>query len=87
MFFKNVFYSERTLFTKSKNGGKSLILILYVNDLIYIENDKSMCDEFKNSTKLKFDMSDLGRMRYFLGIEVLQSSCEIFIFQRNFIKV
>ncbi|GJY65031.1 retrovirus-related pol polyprotein from transposon TNT 1-94 [Tanacetum coccineum] len=59
--------SEHTLFTKSKEGGKLLIVSVYVDDLIYTGNDKSMCDEFKSSMMLEFDMSDLGKMRYFLG--------------------
>lgn len=42
-----------------------------------------MCDEFKNSIKLEFDMSKLGRIKYYFGIEVLQSSCGVFIFQRK----
>ena len=56
---------EHTLFTKTK-GGKVLIVSLYVDDLIYTRNDESMCDDFKASMKLEFDMMDLGRMRYFL---------------------
>lgn len=63
--------SEHTLFTKSK-GGKILIVSLYVDDLIFTGNDKSMCDNFKSSMMLEFDMSDLGRMKYFLGVEVKQ---------------
>ena len=61
--------SEHTMFTKSK-GGKILIVSLYVDDLIFIGNDRSVCDEFKNSMMLEFDMSDLGRMKHFLGVEV-----------------
>jgi len=38
---------EHTLFTKSKEGGKILIVSLYVDDLIYTGNDGSMCEEFK----------------------------------------
>ncbi|XP_027351248.1 uncharacterized protein LOC113862356 [Abrus precatorius] len=33
---------------------------------------------------LKFDMSDLGRMRHFLGIEVIPSDVGIFICQRRY---
>ena len=65
---------EHTLFTKSKDGGKLLIVSLYVDDLIFTGNDKSMCEEFKKSMILAFDMSNLKKMRYFLGIEVLQHS-------------
>ncbi|CAL2257556.1 unnamed protein product [Prunus armeniaca] len=34
----------------------------------------------------EFDMSDLGLMHYFLGIEVVQSSAEIFISQRKYVQ-
>ena len=70
---------EHTLFTKSKEGGKILIVSLYVDDLIYTGNDGSMCDEFRRSMMTEFDMSDLGKMRYFLGIKVMQNSSGIFI--------
>ncbi|RDX85072.1 hypothetical protein CR513_33794, partial [Mucuna pruriens] len=59
--------SEHTLFTK-KNEGNILIVSLYVNDLIFTGNNRSMCEKFKSSMMLEFDMSDLGRMRHFLGI-------------------
>lgn len=42
-----------------------------------------MCDEFKSSIKLEFDMSKLGSIKYYFGIGVLQSSCGVFIFQRK----
>lgn len=35
---------------------------------------------------VEFDMSDLGKMHYFLGIEVVQSNNGIFISQRNMFK-
>ena len=70
--------NEHTLFTKLK-GGKILIVSLYVDDLIFTGNDRSMCDEFKNSMMLEFDMSNLGRMKHFLGVKVKQCSDGIFI--------
>jgi len=36
--------------------------------------------------QLEFDMTDLGRMRYFLGIEVIQSDVGIFICQRRYAR-
>jgi len=63
---------EHTLFTKLVEGGKLLIVSLYVDDLIYTGNDVSLCHSFKKSMMSEFDMTDLGRMRYFLGVEILQ---------------
>jgi hypothetical protein len=46
-----------------------------VDDLIYTGNDVELCEKFKKSMKLEFDMSDLGKMKYLLGVKVNQS-CE-----------
>lgn len=39
--------------------------------------------EFKRSMMLEFDMTDLGKMRYFLDIEVIQRAYGIFISQKK----
>ena len=43
-----------------------------------------MLSEFKSSMMREFDMSDLGKMRFFLGIEVLQGSNGIYICQKKY---
>lgn len=58
------------MFTKVKQD-KYLIFSLCVDDLIYIEDGEKMMSEFKESMMKEFDMSNLGKMRYFLGIEVV----------------
>nr|GEX61724.1 copia-type polyprotein [Tanacetum cinerariifolium] len=78
--------SEHTLFTKENEGGTLLIVSLYVDDLIYTGNNKRACEEFKSSMMTEFDMSDLGKMRHFLGMEVLQNNKGIFICQRRYAK-
>ena len=45
-----------------------LIVFLYVNDLIFV-GDFGI-EEFKSVMKDEFEMTDLGLMRYFFGIEV-----------------
>lgn len=75
---------EHTLFIKTAEGGKILIVCLYVDDLIYTGNDATMFEQFKKSMMVEFDMTDLGKMRYFLGIEVIQGSDGIFISQRKY---
>ncbi|GKB48853.1 retrovirus-related pol polyprotein from transposon TNT 1-94 [Tanacetum coccineum] len=43
-------------------------------------------EQFKKSVMAEFDMSDLGRLHYFLGIEVVQSDAGIFISQRKYMQ-
>ena len=76
--------SEQTLFTKKNAAGKIIIVSIYVDDLIFTGDDKNMMCDFKNSMMREFDMTDLGSMRFFLGIEVLQQADGIFIYQRNY---
>ncbi|KAI5316235.1 hypothetical protein L3X38_045411 [Prunus dulcis] len=75
---------EHTLFIKTAERGKILIVCLYVDDLIYTGNDATMFEQFKKSMMVEFDMTDLGKMRYFLGIEVIQGSDGIFISQGKY---
>ena len=75
---------EHTLFIKTSKEGKVLIISLYVDDLIFTGNDELMFTEFKNSMKHEFDMTDLGKMRYLLGLEVLQRSNGVFINQKKY---
>ena len=77
-------HSEHTLFVKTSKGGKILILSLYVDDLIFTGNDESMFYEFKSSMMREFDMIDLGKMRYFPGVEVLQKTDDIYISQKKY---
>jgi hypothetical protein len=75
---------EHTLFVKYAPNRKILIVSLYVDDLIYTGNDVDMMHEFKQSMMKEFAMTDLGKMKYFLGIEVNQSEKGIFIHQQKY---
>lgn len=75
--------SEHTLFIK-KVKDNILIVSVYVDDLLYTSNNENMLREFKCSMMKEFDMTDLGRMRFFLGIEVSQLPSGIFICQQKY---
>ena len=77
---------EHTLFVKTGNEGTLLIVSLYVDDLIFTRNDEEMFVVFKQSRKEEFDMTDLGKMKYFLGIEVTQNAQGIFIYQKKYAR-
>lgn len=51
--------------------GKSLIIILlYVDDLIFVCNDMVLLEKIKSSFFFKFVMKDFGEFYYCLGIQV-----------------
>lgn len=77
---------EHTLFVKLGDKGKLLIVCLYVDDLIFTGNDDVMFQEFKQSMMAEFEMTDLGMLHYFLGIEVVQSDKGIFISQKKYVQ-
>ena len=52
-------------------GGVPLILLLYVDDL-YITEGEYLIDACKKDIALEFEMTDLGLMHYYLGMEVWQ---------------
>ena len=62
--------SELILYTKVNEQGKMLIVFLYVDDLIFT-SDFGIA-YFKVVMESEFEMTDLGIMKFFLGIEVQQ---------------
>nr|GEW91104.1 copia-type polyprotein [Tanacetum cinerariifolium] len=76
--------SEHTLFIKRTLDGKMLFVNIYVDDLLFTGNDEQLLNEFKESMKCEFEMSDLGKMRYFMGIDVLQTAAGIHVSQYKY---
>ena len=74
---------EPTLNIKATNGNV-LIVVLYVDDLIFTGNDKALIDEFIEAIKSEFEMTNLGLLKYCLGIEVKQMHDGIFISQEKY---
>eukprot|EP00253_Pinus_taeda_P016890 PITA_16890 len=76
---------EPTVYIKEKDG-KILIVVLYVDDVIFTDNDDQLIKNFKSVMKEEFEMTDMGFLRYFLGIEVDQNEKGIFISQARYVK-
>ncbi|GKD33055.1 ribonuclease H-like domain, reverse transcriptase, RNA-dependent DNA polymerase [Tanacetum coccineum] len=76
---------EQAVYTKrSKNS--TLIVGVYVDDLIITGTPKKEIEVFKSQMEEKFEMSDLGLLAYYLGIEVTQTGGEITIKQTGYIN-
>ena len=65
-------------------NDEHVILLLYVDDLFLIGNEKQI-SECKKNLPTEFEMTYLGLMHYFLGIEVWQSLEGIFLNQGKYV--
>ncbi|GJU53215.1 ribonuclease H-like domain-containing protein [Tanacetum coccineum] len=62
---------DQTLFIKSQKGHILLVQI-YVDDIIFGSTKKELCEEFEKLMKDKFQMSSMGELTFFLGLQVQQ---------------
>ena len=76
---------DKTLFTLN-HDGKLLLVQVYVDDIIFGSKDKQLCEDFAELMKCKFEMSMMGELNYFLGLQVKQLNDGIFISQTKYAK-
>ncbi|GJZ42560.1 retrovirus-related pol polyprotein from transposon TNT 1-94 [Tanacetum coccineum] len=74
---------DPTLFTR-KTCKHSLLVQIYVDDIIFASTDPKACDIFSKEMSSKFQMSMMGQMSFFLGLQVSQSPGGIFINQSKY---
>ncbi|GJS99877.1 ribonuclease H-like domain, reverse transcriptase, RNA-dependent DNA polymerase [Tanacetum coccineum] len=76
---------EQAIYTRTERD--SILLVgVYVDDLIITGTPKKEIDKFKDQMKEIFEMSDLGLLAYYLGIEVTQSGGDISIKQSAYAR-
>ncbi|XP_052172111.1 uncharacterized mitochondrial protein AtMg00810-like [Diospyros lotus] len=78
--------NEPTLYVKKEGKNDLIIVCLYVDDIIYPSSSSSLVDEFKSQMMNEFEMSDMGLLHYFLGLEVHQAEDGIFLSQRKYVR-
>ncbi|GJX64241.1 ribonuclease H-like domain-containing protein [Tanacetum coccineum] len=74
---------DYSLFTK-RSGDVFVALLMYVDDIVITGNNISEIEKFKVFLKSKFQIKDLGKLKYFLGIEVLDNADGICLSQRKY---
>jgi Reverse transcriptase (RNA-dependent DNA polymerase) len=75
--------ADSSLFVKHSCNGLTVVLV-YVDDIIITGDNQFEIDCIKGNFKQKFEIKDLGRLKYFLGIEIARSSKGLFISQRRY---
>ncbi|GJW38543.1 putative ribonuclease H-like domain-containing protein [Tanacetum coccineum] len=77
---------DQTLFIKKQKGDIFLVQV-YVDDIIFGSTNKELCTGFEKLMKEKFQMSSMGELTFFLGLQVQQKEDEIFISQDKYIAM
>ncbi|GJU05700.1 putative ribonuclease H-like domain-containing protein [Tanacetum coccineum] len=75
---------DKTLFIKWDKKDIMLVQV-YVDDIIFGSTKKSWCDEFEALMKSRFQMSSMGELTFFLGLQVKQNKAGIFISQDKYV--
>jgi hypothetical protein len=68
------------------NGGNALLVGVYVDDLVIIGTKDADVTAFKEEMKATFQMTDLGPLSFYLGIEVHQGDTGIMLRQTAYAK-
>ncbi|GJX42111.1 putative ribonuclease H-like domain-containing protein, partial [Tanacetum coccineum] len=76
---------DKTLFIK-KNSRDIILVQVYVDDIIFGSTNKAWCTEFEVLMKGEFEMSAMGELTFFLGLQVKQQPDGIFISQDKYVQ-
>jgi hypothetical protein len=77
--------TDRTLFIRQQ-GTHKLIAQIYVDDIIFGATLDSLAHEFSDEMKQELEMSMIGELNYFLGLQVKQTAEGIFISQSKYAR-
>ena len=63
-----------------------LIVQIYVDNIIFGATNESLCKDFAKCMQGEFEMSMMGELNFFLGLQIKQTDDGIFINQSKYIK-
>uniref|UniRef100_A0A2N9GQ59 Uncharacterized protein n=1 Tax=Fagus sylvatica TaxID=28930 RepID=A0A2N9GQ59_FAGSY len=67
-----------------RTGKGTILLLLYVDDMIITGDDLSGIQELKAFLSQNFEMKDLGHLSYFLGLEITSSDDGFYLTQAKY---
>ena len=73
---------DQTLFAKSYDG-ELFVCQIYVDDIIFGCTDQRYSDEFSYMMSEEYQMSMMGELKFFLGLQIRQQRNGIFISQEK----
>jgi hypothetical protein len=67
-------------------GGESVILCLYVDDILIFGTNIDVINEVKSFLSKSFDMKDLGEANVILNIKLIQDESGITLLQSHYVE-
>ncbi len=75
--------ADHSLYVRKSDEG-IVVITIYVDDLIVGGDNEKEVEHVKSLLKQKFDMKDLGELKFFLGIEVIRMPKGIWLLQQQY---
>jgi hypothetical protein len=63
-----------------------IVVEVYVEEIIFGSNDNRLSQEFAKNMQNEFEISILGELSFFLGLQISQLDDGIFISQTKYVK-
>ncbi|WVZ80727.1 hypothetical protein U9M48_028183 [Paspalum notatum var. saurae] len=76
---------DKTLFLLSR-GGDTLIVQIYVDDIIFGGSSHALVSSFAEQMSREFEMSLMGELQFFLGLQIKQGTEGTFVHQAKYTK-
>ncbi|RVW11984.1 Retrovirus-related Pol polyprotein from transposon RE1 [Vitis vinifera] len=80
--FRNT--TDHSVFYHHNSSGQCIYLVVYVDDIVITGSDQNGIQKLKQHLFTHFQTKDLGKLKYFLGIEIAQSSSGVVLSQRKY---
>ncbi|GJY87883.1 ribonuclease H-like domain-containing protein [Tanacetum coccineum] len=81
---KTIGYLPPGYYDKSETKGVFLALLVYVDEIVVTGNNTEELEKFKLFLASKFQIKDLGTLKYFLGIKFLENKNGLCLSQRKY---
>ncbi|WVZ70953.1 hypothetical protein U9M48_019582 [Paspalum notatum var. saurae] len=76
---------DKTLFLL-KHGKDLLIVQIYVDDIIFGGSSHALCSKFSEQMSSEFEMSMMGELQFFLGLQIRQTPQGTFVHQSKYMR-